>query len=55
LPGGAVADAPAARDGDRSEPDGEADLDRVMTLVSRMWHRIVDAIAQAQRQVLKKS
>jgi len=55
LPGGAVADAPTARDGDRSESDGEADLDRVITLVSRMWHRIVDAIAQAQRQVLKKS
>jgi hypothetical protein len=34
---------------------GQADVDRVMALVGRMWHRLVEAIAQAQDQVLHRS
>lgn len=33
----------------------DADLDRVMTFVGEMWHRLVEAIADAQDRVLHKS
>lgn len=32
-----------------------ADLDRVVAFVGQMWHRLVEAIASAQNQVLHKS
>ena len=35
-------------------PD-HADFDRVVTLVGRLWHRLVEAIANAQNQVLHRS
>ena len=34
---------------------GNADVDRVVTFVGRMWHRLVEAIAHAQDQVLHRS
>jgi hypothetical protein len=33
----------------------DADVDRVVTFVGRMWHRLVEAIAHAQDQVLHRS
>jgi hypothetical protein len=33
----------------------DADVDRAMALVGRIWHRLVEAIAQAQNQVLHRS
>lgn len=33
----------------------DADVDRVLTFVDRMWHRLVEAIAHAQDQVLHRS
>jgi hypothetical protein len=31
------------------------DIDRVMAFIGRMWHRLVEAIANAQNQMLHKS
>jgi len=33
----------------------DADVERVVTFVGRMWHRLVEAIAHAQDQVLHRS
>lgn len=33
----------------------DADVDRVMAFVGRIWHRLIEAIAQAQNQVLHRS
>ncbi len=62
LPAGAMPEPPVARDGDHTlRPNGYAnsdldrDVDRMMAFVSRVWHRLVEAIAQAQKQVLNKS
>jgi hypothetical protein len=56
LPSGALPEPPVLRDGDRlPRLGGNSDLDLMVALVGRMWHRLVDAIAQAQKQVLNKS
>ncbi len=53
LPGGATPEPPAARDGDRAPQLGDnSDVDRMVAIAGRLWHRFVDAIARAQRQVL---
>jgi hypothetical protein len=53
LPGGAVAEPPAAGNGDRAPQVGDnSDLDQMVALAGRLWHRFVDAIARAQKQVL---
>ncbi len=59
LPAGTMPEPPA-RDGDHTLRPKDyristADIDRVMALVGRVWHRLVEAIAQAQKQVLNKS
>jgi len=33
----------------------DADIDRMMSIVGRLWHRFVDAIQRAQQQVLNRS
>jgi len=58
LPAGAMPEPPAGRDGDhtlRPKDDIDRDIDRMMALVGRVWHRLVEAIAQAEKQVLNKS
>ncbi len=56
LPAGTLPEPPVVRDGDRALPPRlHSDLDRMMALVDRMWHRLVEAIAQAQKQMLNKS
>jgi hypothetical protein len=52
LPPGAVPEPPAAGDGggERLPPGVNSDLDRMMTFVGHVWHRLVEAIAQAQKQ-----
>jgi hypothetical protein len=56
LPNG-VAEPPAAGDG-APKAGGKAgdktgdDIDRMVEAAGRLWHRFVDAIARAQRQVL---
>jgi hypothetical protein len=56
LPAGTLPEPPVVRDGDHALPPRlHSDLDRMMALVDRMWHRLVEAIARAQKQVLNKS
>ena len=33
----------------------DADIDRMVTFMDRVWHRLVDAVERAQKQVLNKS
>ena len=56
LPAGAAPEPPAASS---SEPTlrlpDNADVDRMVAFVGRVWQRFVDALARAQKQVLNKS
>jgi hypothetical protein len=56
LPSGMVAEPPGARDNDITIrlPDN-ADIDRAMSYVDRLWRSFVDAVSRAQRQMLNKS
>ncbi len=56
LPAGTLPEPPLVRDGDHALPPRlHSDLDRMMDLVDRMWHRLVEAITHAQKQMLNKS
>ena len=56
LPAGTLPEPPVVRDGDHALPPRlHSDLDRMMALVDRMWHGLVEAIAHAQKQMLNKS
>ena len=61
LPAGASPEPPAAGNGDSAPKLGEkagnkagddSDIDRMVEIAGRLWHRFVDAIARAQKQVL---
>lgn len=57
LPPGTMQEPPAAGGGKSVTlrlPDS-ADLDRVMVYVGQLWHRLVDAVANAQNQLLHRS
>jgi hypothetical protein len=56
LPAGAIPEPPLARDGEltlRLPSDDE--VERALAFAGRVWHRFVDAIARAQKQLLNKS
>ena len=56
LPAGTTEQPPAAGGG-RSVTirlPNSADFDRVLLYVGRLWHRLVDAIANAQNQILHR-
>jgi hypothetical protein len=56
LPPGAVPEPPAAGKNDLTiHLPSDADVNRMVAFVGRVWHRLVEAIAQAQKQVLNKS
>jgi len=61
LPPGMMPEPPLAQNGEpqTSTPNlhlpSDADLDRMMAFVGRVWHRFVDAINRAQNQILNKS
>jgi hypothetical protein len=56
LPAGTMPEPPIVRNGDPTlRLPGNADIDRVVSLMGRVWHRLVEAIARAQKQVLNKS
>jgi hypothetical protein len=55
LPAGTMPEPPVVRDDGRVPRRRASDLDRMMAFVGRVWHRLVEAIAQAQKQVLNKS
>jgi hypothetical protein len=45
---------PVAREGEGAPQLGDnSDVDRMVAIAERWWHRFVDAIARAQKQVLK--
>jgi hypothetical protein len=53
LPNGVS--APQATAKPQPKPQSrENDLDRVMTLVETMWHRLVEMVANLQRDLMKK-
>ena len=61
LPSGVAAEPPAAgsdapkageKFGDKAGDKTGDDIDRMVEAAGRLWHRFVDAIARAQRQVL---
>ncbi len=61
LPPGAMAEPPSAHN-DQPQYGGpslrlpsDADIDRMVAFVDRVWHRFVDAINRAQKQMLNKS
>jgi hypothetical protein len=55
LPAGTIAEPPVVRDEGRGLRRGGSDLDRMMAFMGRVWQRLVEVIAQAQKQVLNKS
>jgi hypothetical protein len=54
LPPGTMPEPPAAQDGHRAPWPDNTSVDRVVKFVGRLWHRLVDGIARAQRQPLNK-
>jgi hypothetical protein len=55
LPAGSMPE-PLAQNGEPSvQSPSDADIDRVMAFVGRVWHRFVDAVNRAQKQVFNKS
>ena len=61
LPPSASAEPPVAQS-DQSQSGtsnlrlpNDADVDRMVALAGRVWHRLLDAIDQAQKQVFNKS
>jgi hypothetical protein len=61
LPPGAMPEPPVAQNGaPQNDLPGlrlpsDADVDRVMALVGRAWHRLVEALERAQKQVLNRT
>jgi hypothetical protein len=55
LPGTVKPDAPAANpDEPRLQLPNDADLNKVMNFVEKVWRRLLDMIATVQKDVLKK-
>jgi hypothetical protein len=55
LPSGIMPEPPA-QNGDLSvHLPSDADIDRMVAFVGHVWHRLVDAVERAQKQVLNKS
>jgi len=55
LPPGTMPEPPTVGEGALPRLGNDTDLDRMMVLVGRMWHRLVEAIVRAQKQMLNKS
>jgi len=56
LPPGAMPTPPVAQNDEHMlRLPNDADIDRMVAFVGRVWHRLVEAIARAQKEVLNKS
>jgi hypothetical protein len=57
LPPGTMPEPPSASEGGERLPQwhGNSDLDRMMAFVGRIWQRLVEAIARAQKQAPNRS
>ena len=56
LPAGATSEPPAISE-DHHLPglNDNADVDRVLALARRAWHRFIDILARAEKQIMDKS
>jgi hypothetical protein len=51
-----MSEPPTVReDGRGPRQDGGSDFERMMAFMGRLWHRLIEAITQAEKQVLNKS
>jgi len=56
LPGGVTSVPPAARNGEGDlKLPRHADVDRMMAVVERVWRRLVEMIANLQKDIMKKT
>jgi hypothetical protein len=56
LPPGVMPEPPSPQNGDVTlRLPSDADIDRMVALAGRVWHRFIDALDRAQKQVLNKS
>ena len=56
LPGGVLSDAPDARGGDTNlKLPNNADIDRMMTAVEKVWRRLVEMLISLQKDIMKKT
>jgi hypothetical protein len=56
LPSGAAPEARSSQDHELTlRLPSDAEVDRFTAYIGRVWHRLVEAIAQAKKQVLDKS
>jgi hypothetical protein len=56
LPGGVLSDAPVARGGDTNlKLPNNADIDRMMTAVEKVWRRLVEMLISLQKDIMKKT
>lgn len=56
LPSGVTSDTPVARGGDTNlKLPNNADIDRMMTAVEKVWRRLVEMIKSLQKDIMKKT
>ena len=55
LPPGAAPEAPAAQNEPSLRLPSDADIDRAIAFVGKVWQRFIDAVARAEKQIFNKS
>jgi hypothetical protein len=55
LPPGAAPEAPAAQNGPSLRLPSDADIDRAIAFVGKVWQRFIDAVTRAEKQIFNKS
>ncbi len=56
LPGGVTADAPVTRGGDTNlKLPNNADIDRMVAAVEKVWRRLVEMLISLQKDIMKKT
>jgi hypothetical protein len=56
LPGGVKADPPTAKGGEGEfKQPGNAEIDRMMSVVERVWRRLIEMITNLQRDMMKRT
>jgi hypothetical protein len=55
LPAGASSEPPVSEDQHLPRLNDNADVERVLAFARRAWHRFIDIIARAEKQIMDKS
>jgi len=55
LPPGAAPEAPAAQNGPSPRLPSDAEIDRAIAFVGKVWQRFIDAVTRAEKQIFNKS